>query len=205
MLALIYQGLQANPANLRLVGILLGSVLLLGHGTALARPARSLELARRFPRHRLSGIVLLSIATAWSWCLLVGVQLGPLHIPRMILGEFSWVRRPLILAMPVLLVLVLLYADELLPIRALGCLQFLVASLLLDIAWMHFVHPTRQLLPLYCYGVLILPGILMIAQPWRFRDLLDRFESRPKAWQAALAAGAAFGLLLLVCAALWWR
>ena len=73
-------------------------------------------VAQRFPRSRVAGFVLLTIALLWTFWLLATMEMG----------EFASFRRPLLIALPIGFLLVLRFVDEFLAVRALGIL-FLLA------------------------------------------------------------------------------
>src|SRR6185437_2060432 len=135
--------------SLQSVGIAVGIFLLFLGFVALFRPALSQDLARKLPRSRVTGIVLLTLALIWNIWLLATIEMG----------EFSRFRRPLLIALPIGYFLVLRFVDEFLAVRALGILCLLAAEPLLDqINWGARSAPRWRLLHgvAFCYGAAIL-------------------------------------------------
>src|SRR4051812_32317701 len=118
--------------SLRTAGLIAGLVLVLISLPGLIRPDALQALAKRLPRSRVAGIILLTIGLAWSFWLLATMEMG----------EFAPFRRPLLIILPIGYVLVLRFVDEFLAVRALGILCLLAAEPLLDAAFLHY-EPVR--------------------------------------------------------------
>ena len=112
--------------SLKAAGLIVGLLLIAAHAYALARPAQTAESLRGFPRSRVSGLVLLTVALAWTFWLWSTTDLG----------EFYTLRRPIQFLLPVGFYLTLRYVDEFLSVRALGILRLLAACPLLDAAFL---------------------------------------------------------------------
>jgi hypothetical protein len=174
--------------SMKTVGMFLGVALLLGHLWALLRAERAMALAKIFPRHRVSGIVLLSVCMAWSWVL----------VSCMDMGEFYTWRRWLIMLVPLTFFLVIAYVPEFLAVRALGTLMILAASPVLHSA---FLQPqaSRLLLPILAYAWAI-AGMFLVGLPYLLRDWVEWLTKYDARWRLATLGGAAYGAVLFVVA-----
>lgn len=180
------------PFTLQQTGLAVGIALLIGHLPALLRPAAARNFLSDFPRNRVAGIVLISIAALWSFYL----------VRTMDLGEFSTLRNMLQIAVPVLAVLAAVYVPDFLAVRALGMLALLAAEPLLGAA---FLRPefSRLLLVALAYAW-ILAGLFWVGMPWLLRDQINWVTGSPSRFRAAAAGGAAYGALLAVLAITLW-
>jgi hypothetical protein len=174
--------------SMKTVGMFLGVALLLGHLWALLRAERAMALAKIFPRHRVSGIVLLSVCMAWGWVL----------VSCMDMGEFYTWRRWLIMLVPLTFFLVIAYVPEFLAVRALGTLMILAASPVLHSA---FLQPqaSRLLLPILAYAWAI-AGMFLVGLPYLLRDWVEWLTKNDARWRLATLGGAAYGAVLFVVA-----
>ncbi len=134
-------------------GIAAGAFLIVVGLIGLIKPDFS-SAAKRFPRSRVAGIVLLTICLVWTFWLVATIQMG----------EFSSFRRPLLIALPIGYVLVLLFVDEFLAVRALGILCLLAAEPLLDAAFLRY-ETSRLLVTVFAY-LLIMAGLFWVAIPY---------------------------------------
>jgi hypothetical protein len=147
-----------------------------------------MALAKIFPRHRVSGIVLLSVCMAWGWVL----------VSCMDMGEFYTWRRWLIMLVPLTFFLVIAYVPEFLAVRALGTLMILAASPVLHSA---FLQPqaSRLLLPILAYAWAI-AGMFLVGLPYLLRDWVEWLTKNDARWRLASLGGAAYGAVLFVVA-----
>ncbi|OPZ25769.1 MAG: hypothetical protein BWZ02_02309 [Lentisphaerae bacterium ADurb.BinA184] len=151
----------------------------IGYGTR-----RWPDLWRRLPRERAAGVVVGVVCLAWSAQLALPMLEGGL-------AKYRYVIKALV---PVTAVLAYLHLNYLFT-RALGGLLVLGATWLLHAAFVANL-PGRPLFSLACYGI-ALTGMVLIAAPWLFRDLLKRAaESRP--WRLSAAACVAAACLFFV-------
>ncbi len=178
--------------SLKTIGLVVGVLLMLLHGLALLRGEAAREWARRFPRHRMWGIALITVAAIWAWWV-------------------AWVRnwgefdsfRPLALGgIPVAWFLMIQFVDDFLAARALGIVMLMAALPLLEAAWLQ--PPASRLLVVSLAYAWVLAGMVWTSSPHKMRDWLDWFLPRPALWTAALLAGFGYGAAVLACAALWW-
>jgi hypothetical protein len=126
---------------------------------------RDPELWKRLPRERVLGGVLALVCLAWASGYVLELLEGSL-------ARFAGLVR---LGVPVLAVLSF-FAVEFLFTRALGTLFMLMAVHLLDKGF-EAALPGRQLYSALCLLVGIV-GMVLVGQPWRFRDLLESAASR---------------------------
>lgn len=143
---------------------------------------------RVLPRNRVLGAVLGLVCLLWSaW-----------HAQFLLEGDLAKYQPWLWVAVPVVAVVGVLYLDFLFA-RALGGFILLLMPLLLDQGFT--VHlPGRPLFSAACY-LFGLAGMVLVAAPWYFRDLL-RFTSERAAWRRTASAVTGIAALLFVAFAL---
>lgn len=152
-----------------------------------AVPGGARRALARFPRHRASAWVLTTVALLWSGHLLYHGPLGFLEPYR------DW----LYALVPVSIVLVGVYVDELLAPRALGGLLILLPSPLLAAArW----HPSgwRYVMIVIAYAM-VLKGAALVVAPYLFRKCVERAlptDGHARRWGVvSLALGAGLAVL----------
>ena len=179
--------------SLRTVGLVVGVGLLVSHAWALLAPQAVANWLRGFPRSRTIGILLCTVAAIWAFWLSATMDLG----------EFT-PNRTLICAAVVLgAVMVPLFAEEFLAVRALGILALLAAEPLLGAA---FLRPevSRLLLVVLAYAWAV-AGLLFVSAPYVMRDLVHWTTSRPWLFRLTAAAGAVYGVALVFASFLFFR
>src|SRR5438552_18745384 len=87
--------------SLQTAGIIAGAFLILMSLPGLFKPDLA-NVAQRFPRSHIAGVVLLTISLIWSFWLLASIQMG----------EFAGFGRPLLIAVPIGYVFVLRFVEE---------------------------------------------------------------------------------------------
>ncbi len=156
-------------------------------GALIAAAPAVRRVLQRFPRHRLSAWVLTVVVLGWSGTLLYHGPLGFLEPYR------DW----LFFLIPLAIVLVGVFVDELLAVRALGGLLLLLPTPLLAAARWH-PSPWRYVVIALAY-MLVLKGATLVAAPYLFRLAVERWlgtDAACRRWGGvALAAG--IGLLVL--------
>jgi hypothetical protein len=174
------------PLKLETALVLTGLLLLVIHALALWKPVAVQAWLRAFPRSKPLGLLLLVVATVWSWLLIKNIDLG----------EFSNWRERLLIFIPVAAVLTWMYVQEFLSVRALGIVALLAAEPLLESA---FLRPemSRLFLVTLVY-VWIVFAMFWIGMPYTLRDQIDWITADKKRWRAAAFAGLAYGALLLL-------
>ena len=172
--------------SLRTVGLGTGLILLAAHALALAAPAWTVAKLREFPRSRVAGIVLCSLAAVWAFWLAATMDLG----------EFS-PNRTLICGVVIAgAVMVPLFAEEFLSVRALGILALLAAEPLLGAA---FLQPeqTRLFVVVLAYAWAI-AGLLFVGAPYVLRDAIGWVSASSVRYRVLAWSGILYGLLLIV-------
>jgi len=181
------------PFDLKIVGIVVGLILLGAHLFALAQSASCQKWLKQLPRSREAGTVLVIVAGAWSFYL----------IKTMDLGEFSSLRGYMLIAIVAGTFLSWRYVEEFLAVRALGMLALLAADPLLEAA---FLRPeeSRLLLVVLAYVWIIL-GLFWVGMPWLMRDQIKWLLDSKARFKAAGLGGLVYGVLILGCAAFFWK
>lgn len=171
----------------------MGIALVVFHLVALINAKTVKGWLRAFPRSKAMGIVLLGLATAWAFWL----------VATMDLGEFSGMRTPLKVLVPVACFLCLQYVDDFLSVRALGMLLLLLADPLLEAA---FLRPeaSRLLLVVLAYAWIV-TGMFWVGMPYLMRDQIAWLLKSNSRWMALCLAGAAYGAAVLICALLFFQ
>ncbi|MEM1294713.1 MAG: hypothetical protein AAGH89_05065 [Verrucomicrobiota bacterium] len=178
--------------TLRQAGVILGIILMVIHAIAYVQRPQVMNFLVALPRNRKAGIVLLIIATAWSF----------LMISEMDLGEFYTIRQMVKFFLPIGCFLVIQYVDEFLSVRALGAIMMLAAAPFLNAA---FLEPptTRLLIPFIAY-IWIIVGMFWVGMPFLMRDWIKWLGEKENRYQIGCISGAAYGLLTLICAVSFW-
>ena len=170
--------------SLQTAGIIAGVFLILASLPGLVKPDLAV-IAQRFPRSRLAGVVLLTIDLAWSFWLVITMEMG----------EFSSFRRPLMIALPAGYLLLVRFVDEFLSVRALGVLCLLAAEPLLDAAFLRY-EPSRLLITSFAY-LLIIAGLFWAAVPYLLRDQINWSARTPLRWRFLHGIALCYGVLIL--------
>lgn len=175
--------------QLKTAGIVFGVVLILAHVAALFQREKLTSFLKKFPRDRVSGIVLLAICSVWSFFL----------IDNMHLGEFYTMERFVKFIIPIGFFLVMSYVSEFLSVRSLGVLAMLLPAPFLNAAFLEAPF-TRLLIPILCY-VWIIVGMFWVGMPYLLRDWIDWItEEGTDRWKKGCIGGASYGAIVLLCA-----
>lgn len=178
--------------SLRTAGLVLGLMLVAGHLYALLKREELTRWLKELPRNKSLGVAILTVDLVWSWVL----------ISAMDLGEFQSIRKSLQIFIPVTYVLVINFVDEFLAVRALGVFLLLAATPLLNAAFLE-MPATRLLLPVLAYCWIII-GLFWVGMPYLLRDQIAWVSASEQRWKGACASGAGYGLLLVLCALLFY-
>src|SRR4029077_11873154 len=143
------------------------------------------NLARRLPRSRVAGIVLLTIDAVWSLWLLATMEMG----------EFQSFRRPLLIALPIGYFLILRFVDEFLAVRALGILCLLAAETLIDAAFLRY-ETSRLIVTVFAY-VLVIAGLFWVTMPYLLRDQVNWITGTSTRWRFASGVALLYGVATL--------
>lgn len=184
-------------------GLLLGTWLVGSHALMLAKPVLVQGWLKKFPRHNLSGQIILGIGLAWFWLLVAPEGMGKLSALRMDLGEFNNIKPILRVLVPASLVLVAISVRDFLAVRALGLLGLMVAAPLLEAAFLKD-PASRLLIPIFAYALLT-AALFWVGMPYLFRDAVTWVTATPRRWRSACLCGLAYGAATLVCAFAFWR
>ena len=171
-----------------LLTLVLAGLLLVVHGAAMLKPAATARALRVFPRNKIAGWVLATLALVWAGWL----------VYKMPLGRFDHLKPWLFLVTPGVIFGTYTYMEELLAVRALGGLLLLYPAPVLaqarlsDSDW-------SVVMSLVCYA-LVIKGMLLVLNPWMFRKGVAWLTFSD--WRLRLFGiiGTAFDLLLIVLA-----
>jgi hypothetical protein len=175
---------------LRVVGLIVGILLVIAHGIAIAKSADARAWLKSFPRSKSIGTVLLAIDAIWAFLL----------IANMDLGEFTYLRNKLLIVIVVATGLAWKFVDEFLAVRALGMLLLLAAEPVLEAA---FLRPetSRLLFVVLAYAWAVI-GMFWVGMPYVLRDQIGWVSRTDARWRTACGAGIVYGASVLVSAAL---
>lgn len=184
-------------------GILLALWLIGWHTLMLSKPVMVQGWLRKFPRSPLAGQIVLGIGLGWFWLLVAPEGLGKLSALRMDLGEFNNAKPVLRLLAPAALIAVSISVRDFLAVRALGLLGLMVASPLLESAFLEDPG-SRLLIPIFAYAMLT-ASLFLVGMPYLFRDAVTWVTADAKRWKLFSVAGLGYGVATLVCAVAFWR
>lgn len=184
-------------------GCVMGVWLIGSHSLMLARPVLVQGWLKKFPRHALSGQIILGIGLAWFWLLVAPEGMGKLSALCMDLGEFNNIKPILRLLVPATLVMVAVSVRDFLAVRALGVLGLMIAAPLLDAAFLK-EPSSRLLVPIFAY-VLLTVSMYLVGMPYLFRDAVTWVTTTPARWRVASLLGLGYGLATLICTFAFWR
>src|SRR5471032_3026778 len=171
--------------SLKIVTIIIGLLVALGHLPLALAPERSGALMRTLPRNYPLGVVLMLAATLW-FTTLTGV---------MDLGEISSARVQLMAVWVVAGVLVVIFVPAFLAARGLGCLLLLAAAVVLDAAFL-VATPWRYVMTILAYWWVI-AGMVLIYSPHLWRDMINYMTKTPERLRSASWPGVVFGVVLI--------
>jgi len=189
--------------SLTSVGLVVGLYLVVSHVYALLKPNETMTTLKSIHRSRTPGLILLSISMAWFWLLIIPTNWNFLTSLSMDLGEFNKIKPILALATPLVFLLVASHVREFIFVRSLGLLALLVASPILEAAFLK--EPiTRLLLAFFAYA-LIIKGLFWIGTPYIFRDFITWLTKHTNRFKGFAIGGIAYGIIVLLCAVTVWR
>lgn len=188
----LYHQNETGGIPLKGTGILVGLALLVAHIIAIVRQQQVQAFLKAFPRNYKWGVILLSIDLVW----------GMMCLSNMDMGEFYNLRKWFLIIVPIGFVLVLMFVQEFLAVRALGSLLLLISGIVLQAA---FLQPqmSRLLLPAIAY-VWIIAGMYFVGMPFLMRDWIGWVTATEGRWKLASYGGIAYGAVVLVAAVLWY-
>lgn len=185
------------------IGLILAVWLIGSHALMLAKPAMVQGFLKKFPRNQILGQILLGIGLAWFWLLIAPENMGLISSLAMDLGEFNGAKPMLRILVPVSMFLVATSVRDFLAVRALGVVGLMVASPLLESAFLKDPS-SRLLVPVYAYALLT-ASMFWVGMPYLFRDAVNWATADSKRWTLLSLAGLGYGVATLVCAFAFWR
>jgi len=166
--------------------IMLGAVKLIGSGWVLGRPAEAMRALKAFPRSVWPGRVLSTVDLVWAAMLL----------NEMPMGSFDSWKVALYVLCPLAVVLVPIYLDELLSVRALGGLYLLLADPILDTARWH-ASDLSIIMSVIAY-ILVIFGIAFVLAPYLLGRLLQLWCRNEQACRISTIFGLIFGVAMIM-------
>ena len=188
----IYNLLYEPGIPLKLMGILIALWFIASHVFALAKPDLVKPWLKAFPRNEKIGTVLIIIAFAWTFVIWSCMDLG----------EFFKIEKPVQLILVAGCVGVIVYVKEFLAVRSLGFLMILAAAPILDSAFLK--EPQTRLLIVALAYALALKGMFWVGMPYLMRDQINWVLAKDSRYKIGAIAGAVYGVVVLVCAVVWW-
>jgi hypothetical protein len=172
-------------SSLAQVSVILGAVVCVLYGTLALAPAASGSWLNAFPRNRAAAWVLTTVVIAWSGWLLYTSPLGKLEQYRDLV----------FVLVPVIILLLGFFMDDLLAPRALGGLLIIVPAIMLDAARWH-ESPLRLVVTVLAY-VMVIKGCMLVIAPYWFRKGVEKYLSSDGHRRAWGSCGAVLGLALI--------
>ena len=171
--------------SLKIVTIIVGLLVALGHLPMALAPEQSGRVMRSLPRNYPLGVVLMLSATLW-FTTLTGV---------MDLGEISSARVQLMALWTVAGVLLVIFVPGFLAARGLGCLLLLGAAVILDAAFL-VTTPWRYVMTILAY-YWVIGGMVLVYSPHLWRDGITYMTKTPERLRWASWPGVVFGVVLI--------
>lgn len=149
--------------KLSLLSILLGLGFAVPQVYALVKPSEFVRVARKFPRHLPTGLVLMLLATAWFvW----NVHVEPI-------ADFATIKPYMMAGFVVVGIGACIFVQDYLAVRGLAVVLLLLAKLVLDTGRPH-LRETHWVWIMQGWAYLwIIAGIWFTISPWRMRDFLN--------------------------------
>ncbi|NNE91681.1 MAG: hypothetical protein HKN23_08540 [Verrucomicrobiales bacterium] len=187
-----YEFLYRPGQELQMVGIVIGIWLIVSHLIAVWKFDELKPMLAKLPRNYNFGVVLFTVCMIWTLAVW----------SEMDLGEFHAAEKKVQVILVVGGALVAYFVRDFLAVRAIGFFLILLASPILISA---FLEPprTRLLLVILAYAMVI-KGMFWVGKPYLLRDQIAWATADKKRWQIACGAGAVYGVLILLCAVLFW-
>lgn len=158
-----------------------------------AVPTKSMEMLKKFPRDRISGIVLTACSLLWAALLLYNMPLG----------WFDNYKQWLYLIVPVVFFIIVKFMDQLLAPRALGALLLLIPAPILH--GIRFNESTLRLVVVVLCYIMIIKGMILVMSPFHFRKQVERFIRNERICKFIGIAGLAVSVFLIVTGLLVFR
>ena len=168
-------------SDLAVISVELGALLVVLYSVMLFLPGVAAGWAKRFPRNRPAAWILTGLSLTWAGRLLYDSPLG----------RFEAYRDVLFVLVPVSIVLVCVFVDELLAPRALGGLFILIPAVMLDAARWH-ASSWRFVVIVIAY-IMVIKGCVLVVAPYVFRQRGEWLVQNPRRTRAAGLIGLAMG------------
>lgn len=175
--------------TLHSAGLFTGALIVLISLPGIIKPGAVQRWLKGFPRSRVAGVALLTIALIWSFWLLATMEMG----------EFSSFRKPLLIVLPIGYILVIRFVEEFLAVRALGILCLLGAEPLLEAGFFRWDETSRLFVTVFAY-LLIIAGLFWVTMPYLLRDQINWSSQTNTRWHAVHGIAALYGIAILACA-----
>lgn len=185
------------------VGLLVGVYLIGLHLFLMRKPELCKAWLKKLPRHHQAGMYVLSVGMFWFWLLVAPDNLGFLSSLTMDIGEFNGMKPWLRILVPAALVGMVTCAREFLFVRGLGVVALMAASPILEAA--QFKEPSSRLLLVAFAYILLTKGMFWVGMPYTFRDAVTWATANDARWKLLVRGGLVYGLLVLLCALMFWR
>ncbi|HOX01605.1 MAG TPA: hypothetical protein P5555_04045 [Candidatus Paceibacterota bacterium] len=172
--------------TLSLLALLLGALIIAPALFALTRPEGFVAQARRFPRSRPWGFVLVPLATAWFLY----------YLSLETISDFAAFKPYMYVGFALLGALTCIYVQDFLAVRGLALVLMLLGKLMIDTAlWADTAW--RLVIIVWAY-LIICAGMWLTVSPWRLRDLIDWATAEPARLRALMIARLGLGLFVAV-------
>jgi len=168
------------------LSLLIGVVYVALHLPLVIVPQRIQKLLKGFPRNFWIGAIFTAMALVWS-----AVEVNAMPLGNFI-GDYKWL---LWVLTPVVLVLILVFMNELLAPRALGGLLLLVANPVLSIQCLSASRATWLIAGLAYLWVIA--GTMLVLSPYRFRHAVERCCATDNRCRLAGGVGVVVGCILM--------
>mgnify|MGYP003640091462 CR=1 FL=1 len=188
----IYNFLYEPGIPLKVMGIIIGLGLIGSHVFALVKPSLVKAQLKAFPRNEKIGVPLAIFCFGWGFMIWSCMDLG----------EFFKIERPVQMVIIAVCVGVVIFVREFIAVRALGFLMILAAAPILDSAFLQ-VPQSRLLIVAIAYAIAI-KGMFWIGLPYLMRDQISWVLADSKRYQFGAIAGAVYGVIVLICALIFW-
>jgi len=172
--------------SLPLLALLIGALLLGSHLFGLLAPDLCMAEARSFPRSRFWGTALVALATLWTLLMTETTDLG----------EFSPMKKPIMIAVLLGGFLLWKFVPDFLSSRSVGFLLLLAAHPLLESTFLQS-GILKLAVALLAY-IWALSGLFLVGMPYLHRDLIGWICAKKWRWNIACWAGLIYGLLLFL-------
>lgn len=172
--------------KLSTLAVVLGLAVVAPNIYGLLRPARFAAVAQQFPRHGLTGVVLMLLSTAWFIY----------YVRWEEVADFEPLKPYLYALFIAVGVGSCLFVRDFLAVRGAAVFMLLLAKLMVDTArWAE--SQWRLVVVVWAYAMVV-AGIWLTVSPWRMRDWVQWATATEQRVRVGSALRAAFGLLVLL-------